>query len=63
MLLRDLVSSQRKLREKVIVLITPIYNADGNEKISTEQALGLLSKQGLDLRSNTSLRCRCGAFF
>lgn len=35
MLLRDLISSQRKLRAKVIVLIAPIYNADGNEKIST----------------------------
>jgi hypothetical protein len=36
MLLRDLVSSKRKLREKLVILIAPIYNADGNEKISTE---------------------------
>ena len=36
MVLRDLVSSKRKLREKVVILIAPIYNADGNEKISTE---------------------------
>src|SRR5439155_24187651 len=36
MLLRDLVSSERKLRQKVIVLIAALYNADGNEKISTE---------------------------
>src|SRR6059058_4529218 len=36
MLLRDLVSSKRKLREKLIILIAPIYNADGNEKISTD---------------------------
>src|SRR5437867_3849687 len=36
MLLRDLVSSSRKLREAMIVLIAPIYNADGNEKISTD---------------------------
>ncbi len=36
MLLRDLVSSKRKLRKKLIILIAPIYNADGNEKISTE---------------------------
>jgi hypothetical protein len=36
MLLRDLVSSSRKLRETMIVLIAPIYNADGNEKISTD---------------------------
>ena len=35
MLLRDLVSSQRKLRSKLVVLIAPIYNADGNEKIAT----------------------------
>src|SRR4051794_7174630 len=36
MLLRDLVSSHRKLRESLIVLIAPIYNADGNEPISVE---------------------------
>ena len=36
MLLRDLVSSSRKLRSEMTVLIAPIYNADGNEKISTE---------------------------
>ncbi|HXH90788.1 MAG TPA: M14 family zinc carboxypeptidase, partial [Thermoanaerobaculia bacterium] len=36
MLLRELVSSKRKLREKLVILIAPIYNADGNEKISTE---------------------------
>ena len=36
MLLRDLVSSSRKLRDGLIVLIAPIYNADGNEKISNE---------------------------
>ena len=36
MLLRDLVSSSRKLRDEMVVLIAPIYNADGNEKISTE---------------------------
>lgn len=36
MLLRDLVSSHRKLRDDAIVLIAPIYNADGNEQISPE---------------------------
>src|SRR5437867_13238701 len=36
MLLRDLVSSSHKLREAIIVLVAPIYNADGNEKISTD---------------------------
>jgi hypothetical protein len=36
MLLRDLVSTHRKLRGEMIVLIAPIYNADGNEPISTE---------------------------
>ena len=35
MLLRDLVTSDRKLRERMTILIAPIYNADGNEKIST----------------------------
>src|SRR5712691_13283138 len=36
MLLRDVVSDDRQLRNKLIVLIAPIYNADGNERISTE---------------------------
>lgn len=36
MLLRDLVSSSRRIREEMIVVFAPIYNADGNEKISTE---------------------------
>ncbi len=36
MLLRDLASSSRQWREEMVVLIAPIYNADGNEKISTE---------------------------
>ena len=36
MLLRDLVSTKRSLRGKLVILIAPIYNADGNEKISTE---------------------------
>jgi hypothetical protein len=34
MLLRDLISSPQ--RAKMIVLIAPIYNADGNERISTD---------------------------
>ncbi len=36
MLLRDLIASSRKLRDAMVVLIAPIYNADGNEKISTD---------------------------
>ncbi len=36
MLLRDLVSSSRSLRKRFVILIAPIYNADGNEKISPE---------------------------
>src|SRR5437868_7859909 len=36
MLLRDLVSTHRKLRDDVIVLVAAIYNADGNERISPE---------------------------
>jgi hypothetical protein len=36
MLLRDLISKSRRLREQMVVLIAPIYNADGNEKISAE---------------------------
>ena len=35
MLLRDLVTTHRKLRDRMTILIAPIYNADGNEKIST----------------------------
>jgi len=36
MLLRDLVTSHRKLRDELVILIAPIYNADGNERISTD---------------------------
>jgi hypothetical protein len=36
MVLRDLISSSRSFRDQLVVLIAPIYNADGNEKISTE---------------------------
>ena len=36
MLLRDLISSHRKLRDDLVILIAPIYNADGNERISSE---------------------------
>src|SRR2546430_6726273 len=59
MLLRDLVSSSRKLRSEMTILIAPIYNADGNEKISTEhrrtqngppEGVGVRENgQGLDL--------------
>ena len=59
MLLRDLISSSRKLRSEMTILIAPIYNADGNEKISTEhrqtqngppEGVGVRENaQGLDL--------------
>src|SRR5260370_3115099 len=59
MLLRDLVSSSRKLRDAMTILIAPIYNADGNEKISTDhrktqngppEGVGVRENaQGLDL--------------
>jgi len=59
MLLRDLVSSHRKLRDDLVVLIAPIYNADGNERISPEHrttqhgplnGVGVReNEQGLDL--------------
>ncbi|HLJ75388.1 MAG TPA: M14 family metallopeptidase [Thermoanaerobaculia bacterium] len=59
MLLRDLVSKSRKLRNDMVVLIAPIYNADGNEPISTEhrktqngppEGVGVRENaQGLDL--------------
>ncbi|HYM62627.1 MAG TPA: M14 family metallopeptidase, partial [Thermoanaerobaculia bacterium] len=35
MLLRDLVTTSRGLRDDLVILIAPIYNADGNERIST----------------------------
>jgi hypothetical protein len=35
MLLRDLISSRKKLRRELVLLVAPIYNADGNERIST----------------------------
>src|SRR5579884_1220871 len=59
MLLRDLASSHRKWRDDMVVLIAPIYNADGNEEISPEhrptqngppEGVGVRENaQGLDL--------------
>lgn len=59
MLLRDLVSSSKALRQEMVVLVAPIYNADGNEKISAEhrktqngppEGVGVRENaQGLDL--------------
>jgi hypothetical protein len=40
MLIRDLVSSHRKLREEMVILVAPIYNADGNERMSTTNRPG-----------------------
>jgi hypothetical protein len=36
MLLRDLVTTHRAYRDELVILIAPIYNADGNEPISVE---------------------------
>lgn len=53
MLLRDLVSTHRKLREDLIVLIAPIYNADGNEPISTDHRTTQLGPEhGVGVREN-----------
>jgi len=53
MLLRDLVSSHRRLRDDLVVLIAPIYNADGNEKISTEHRTNQLGPaNGVGVREN-----------
>ena len=59
MLLRDLVSTHRKLRDELVILVAPIYNADGNEKISPKnrtsqngppEGVGVRENgQGLDL--------------
>ncbi len=53
MLLRDLVSTHRKLRDDVIVLIAPIYNADGNERISPEHRADQIGPlNGVGVREN-----------
>jgi len=53
MLLRDLVSTHRRLRDDVIVLIAPIYNADGNERISPEHRTTQLGPlHGVGVREN-----------
>jgi hypothetical protein len=59
MLLRDLVSTHRTLRDDLVILVAPIYNADGNERIAPEHRetqMGPLNgvgvrenAQGLDL--------------
>ncbi|HEV2720285.1 MAG TPA: M14 family metallopeptidase, partial [Thermoanaerobaculia bacterium] len=53
MLLRDLVSTHRKLRDDLIVLVAPIYNADGNEHISPEHRTNQLGPlNGVGVREN-----------
>jgi hypothetical protein len=59
MLLRDLATTHRKLRDELVFLIAPIYNADGNERITVDNRptqLGPINgmgtrenAQGLDL--------------
>src|SRR6185369_8083096 len=59
MFLRDLATSHRKLRDDLVFLVAPIYNADGNERMSPDHRptqLGPLNgygtrenAQGLDL--------------
>jgi len=59
MFLRDLATTHRKLRDDAVFLIAPIYNADGNERMSPDHRptqLGPLNgygtrenAQGLDL--------------
>jgi len=59
MFLRDLATTHRKLREDLVFLIAPIYNADGNERMSPDHRptqMGPLNgygtrenAQGLDL--------------
>jgi hypothetical protein len=59
MFLRDLVTTHRKLRDEVIFLVAPIYNADGNERMAPDHRptqMGPLNgygtrenAQGLDL--------------
>lgn len=53
MLLRDLVTTHRKLRDDMIILIAPIYNADGNENISvTHRTTQNGPKGGVGVREN-----------
>jgi len=63
MLLRDLATSHRKLRDDVVILVAPIYNADGNERIATDHrttqngpvnGVGIReTAQGLDLNRDS----------
>jgi len=47
MLLRDLVGGKlRKLRERMVILIAPIYNADGNERLAVANRPTQLGPEG-----------------
>jgi hypothetical protein len=53
MLLRDLATTHRKVRNDLIVLVAPIYNADGNEKISkTNRTTQIGPAEGVGEREN-----------
>jgi hypothetical protein len=53
MLLRDLVSTHRKLRDDLVILVAPLYNADGNERISAENRTTQLGPlNGVGVREN-----------
>jgi hypothetical protein len=55
MLLRDLATTRRKLRESMTLIVAPIYNADGNEPMSTSHRTtqnGPLN--GVGLRENAA---------
>ena len=46
MLIRDLINSKRDIFENVVLLVTPIYNIDGNEKISTQNRRNQVGPEG-----------------
>lgn len=52
MLLRDLATTHRKLRDELIVLIAPIYNADGNENMGQHRPTQLGPLNGYGTRHN-----------
>jgi Zinc carboxypeptidase len=52
MLLRDLTTTHRKLRDDLIILIAPVYNADGNEDIGLHRTTQLGPINGYGTRHN-----------
>jgi len=54
MLIRDILNERREIFNEVVLLVTPIFNVDGNEKISKEHRQNQIGpEEGVGIRYNS----------